>query len=84
MSEVWTLVVGALAGLGASTLFLLALFIGVCVLLNFPKLRARRAGTLVVHSLDERLGAPVSYLPPDAPRGPVDQLRSGTAGAARS
>jgi hypothetical protein len=68
----------ALAGLGASTIFLLAVFIGFCVILNLPKLRPSSPKSLVVRSLDERVGnhAPMQYLPPDVPRGPVDQLHT--------
>jgi hypothetical protein len=63
-----------LTGLGASTVFLLALLIGFSVLLNFPKLRRSGRGTLTVRNLDEKLGGTAEYLPPGAPRGPADQL----------
>ena len=63
-----------LTGLGASTLFLLALLVGFSVLLNFPKLRRSGRGTLTVRSLDEKLGGTAQFLPPTAPRGPADQL----------
>jgi hypothetical protein len=64
-------------GLIMSTGFLLALFVGFCVLLGFPKLR-HLAGrkTLVVRNLAERMGGGFQYLPPDAPRGPADQLHT--------
>ena len=77
-ADLQTLVIGALQGLGATTLFLLALFIGFCVLLGFPKLRATSRKTLVVRSLDELIGQErhARYLPPDAPRGPADQLQT--------
>jgi hypothetical protein len=74
--EVTDLVVGAVQGLVASTAFLLVLFIGFSVVFGFPKLRKAGGTTLTVRSLDERLGTPVEYLPPDAPRGPADQLRT--------
>lgn len=67
---------GTLQGLAVSTAVLLALFIGFCVLLNLPKLRPSGRHTRVVRSLDEMVGQRQSYLPPDAPRGPVDQLRT--------
>ncbi len=75
--EITSLVVGAIQGLASSTLFVLALFIGFCVLVGFTKTK-RTAGTaLVIKSLDERLThQPVSYLPPSAPRGPADQLKA--------
>ena len=75
--ELRDLVIGTLTGLGVSTVFLLALFIGFCVLLNFPKLRRSTRHSLVHRSLDERLkGTPTVYLLPDAPRGPADQLKT--------
>lgn len=82
-ADVQGLVVGALAGLGVSTVFLLALIIGFCVLLGLRKLRPTGRKTLVVRSLDELVGQEVHYLPPDAPRGTIDQLR-GSQSRARS
>jgi hypothetical protein len=74
--EVADLVIGVLQGLGASTVFLLVLFIGFCVVFGLPKLRKAGGKTLTVRSLDERLGESVEYLPPTAPRGPADQLHT--------
>lgn len=73
MSDLVTLVLGTLQGLGAITVFLLALFIGVCVLLTLTKFRSTR-NSLTVKSLDELVGQPIRYLPPTTPRGQVDQL----------
>jgi hypothetical protein len=72
------IVIGALQGLGASTIFVLALFIGFCVVVGFTKLKRTAGGSaVVIKSLDEMISnRPVEYLPPDAPRGPSDQLRS--------
>lgn len=67
---------GTLQGLVVSTAFLLALFIGFCVLFNLPKLRRGGRGSRVVRSLDDAIGHPVSYLGPDAPRGCADQLNT--------
>ena len=67
---------GTLQGLIVSTAVLLAVFVGFCVLLNLPKLRPSGRHSRTVRSLDEALGRPQTYLPPDAPRGPADQLRS--------
>jgi hypothetical protein len=67
---------GTLQGLLVSTGVLLALFIGFCVLFNLPKLRPSGRHSRIVRSLDEALGDAQKYLPPDAPRGPVDQLRT--------
>ena len=67
---------GTLQGLLVSSVVLLVVFIGFSVLLNLPKLRPSGRHTRVVRSLDEALGRPETYLPPDAPRGPADQLRT--------
>jgi hypothetical protein len=73
------LIIGTLTGLGVSTAFVLALFLGFCIILGFPKLRpttGRRS--MVIKSLEERVGqeAYVRYMLPDAPRGPVDVLKT--------
>ena len=73
------ILIGAVAGVGASTVFVLVLFIGFCVALGFTKTRASTSKSLVIRSLDERMQrthAPVRYLPPSAPHGPADQLQS--------
>ncbi len=74
-SEIQGLLVGALQGLGVSSAFLLVLFIGFCVLVGFTKHR-ETSGTRVVRNLENQLGEKFDYLPPDAPRGPADQLRT--------
>ena len=70
--------IGTLQGLGASTVFVLALFIGFCVAFGFTKTKKTAGGkAVVVKSLDERLShQPMIYLPPSAPRGPADQLHT--------
>ena len=45
-ADVQQLVIGALQGLGASTVFVLALFIGFCVLVGFTKLKKTAGNTL--------------------------------------
>jgi len=73
------LVTGALIALGASTVFVLVLFLGFCIILGFPKLRATVGRkSMVIKSLEEKVGQErfVKYLPPDAPRGPIDVLRT--------
>jgi len=63
----------------ASSAFILALFLGFCILLGFPKLRSTLGHkSMVIKSLEERVGqaAYVKYMPPDAPRGPVDVLKT--------
>jgi hypothetical protein len=77
--EVADLVMGALIALGSSTAFVLALFLGFCIIFGFPKLRptvGRRS--MVIRSLDETVGqeAYARYMPADAPRGPIDVLRT--------
>lgn len=67
---------GTLQGLVVSSVVLLALFVGFCVLFNLPKLRPSGRHSRIVRSLDEAVGCSQTYLPPDAPRGPADQLRT--------
>jgi hypothetical protein len=76
VSDLWRLVFGALQGFTVSSLFILALFIGFCVLFNLRKLKPGGRNARVVRNLDERLGATPRYIPPDVPRGPVDQLQT--------
>ena len=76
--DVVRLALGTLQGLGASTVFVLALFIGFCILVGFTKLKKTAGGgASVIKSLEERVSRqPFHYLSPSAPRGPADQLRS--------
>ncbi len=75
--DVMQLAIGALQGLGASTVFVLALFIGFCVLVGLTKLKKTAGNTSVVKSLDETVShQPMIYLLPSAPNGPADQLKS--------
>jgi len=78
VSDAVQIALGALQGLASSTVFVLALFIGFCVVVGFTKLKKTAGGdALVVKSLDERITRkPMPYLPPDAPRGPADQLHT--------
>jgi hypothetical protein len=78
MSELQQLLFGTLQGLGASTVFVLVLFIGFCVVFGFTKTVKTAGGTArVVKSLDERIThKPMAYLSPTAPRGPADQLKA--------
>jgi acid phosphatase family membrane protein YuiD len=72
------LILGVLQGLASSTVFVLALFIGFCVVFGFTKLKKTAgSGAMVVKSLDETIShKPMIYLLPTAPRGPADQLRA--------
>lgn len=75
--ELWRIALGTLQGLGGITVFLLAVLIGFCLVLDRTKFRpTRRSRT--VKNLGERDGKPLAYLPPDAPRGPIDQLAKST------
>ena len=77
-SDAFQITLGALQGLGASTVFVLVLFIGFCVVVGFTKTKRTAGGrAVVVKSLDERIThQPMAYLAPTAPRGPADQLRA--------
>ena len=79
MSEdVLQIVLGTLQGLGFSTVFVLVLFIGFCVVFGFTKTMKTAGGSAkVVKSLDERIShRPMIYLLPSAPHGPADQLKA--------
>jgi len=78
VTEIQQIVIGVLEGLGASTVFVLVLFIGFCVVVGFTKTKKTAGGSaMVVKSLDERISRePMIYLSPTAPRGPADQLKS--------
>jgi hypothetical protein len=73
LAEAWNLVFGAVAGIGGIVAYLLVLMIGLCLVLDWTKFRPTRHSR-TIKSLDETVGAAIVYLPPDAPRGPSDQL----------
>jgi hypothetical protein len=73
LSEVGTIILGALQGIGGIVVFLLVLMIGLCLLFDWTKFRPT-SKSKTVKSLDELVGPAIVYLPPDAPRGPSDQL----------
>jgi hypothetical protein len=73
LSELLTLCVGAVQGVGGIAVFLLAVLLGFCLLLDRTKFRPTR-NSRTIKSLDELVGDPIRYLPADAPRGPSDQL----------
>jgi hypothetical protein len=76
-AEIQEIVIGALQGLGASTVFVLVLFIGFCVVVGFTKTKRSSGNGPVVKNLEESLSRqPMDYLPPNAPRGPADQLKA--------
>jgi hypothetical protein len=76
-ADIQQLVLSSLQGLASSTVFILALFIGFCVIVGLTKLKKTSGGVMVVKSLDEQVThKPMVYLQPNAPHGPADQLRS--------
>jgi hypothetical protein len=77
-ADIQNLLIGALTGVGASTVFVLLLFIGFCVLVGFTKTKTTAGGSArVVKSLDELVShKPMRYLSPTAPFGPADQLKA--------
>ena len=77
-NEAVQITLGVLQGLGASTVFVLVLFIGFCVIFGFTKTKKTAGGSAsVVKSLDERIThKPMAYLMPTAPHGPADQLKA--------
>jgi hypothetical protein len=77
MSPLGALVLGVVQGLASSTVFVLALFIGFCVIVGFTKLKKTVGAAGIIKSLDETIShQPFKYLPPTAPRGPADQLHT--------
>ena len=77
MSDVVQIALGALQGIVSSSLFVLALFIGFCVLVGFTKTKRTAGGGMVVKSLEEAVShRAVLYLAPTDPRGPADQLQA--------
>ena len=78
MSDLQQLILGAVQGLVSSTVFVLVLIIGFCVVVGFTKLKKTAGGrALVIKSLDEMIThQPMVYLAPGAPRGPMDQLNA--------
>jgi hypothetical protein len=77
--EMGSLAWGAVLAITTSSLFILALFLGFCIILGFPKLvptAGRKSKT--VKSLEELVGQASysEYMPPDRPRGPIDVLKT--------
>jgi len=75
-AEIQSIAMAALQGLITSTVFILVLFVGFIVVAGFTKFRRTGRDSLVVRDLSEQMGGVLQYLPPNAPRGPVDQLRT--------
>ncbi len=76
-TEIQQLVVGTLAGFTSSSVFVLVLFIGFCVVVGLTKLKKTTGNSMVIKSLDEQMThRAMEYLKPTDPRGPADQLKS--------
>ncbi|MSO45685.1 MAG: hypothetical protein EXQ59_02815 [Acidobacteria bacterium] len=77
VADIPDLVMGVLTGLLSSSLFILGLFIGFCVLVGFTKTMKTAGGKgPVIKSLDEAIShEAMVYLPPTAPRGHADPLK---------
>ena len=75
LADIQPIVIGVLQGVISSSVFVLLLFIGFCVVVGFTKTKRTAGNAPVVKSLDEAVThQAVTYLPPTAPRGPIDQL----------
>ncbi len=71
--------IGTLMAITISSVFILVLFLGFCIILGFPKLRVTAGRKfMTIKSLDETVGqaAYAKYLPANSPRGPIDVLRT--------
>jgi hypothetical protein len=80
VSDLWAWVLATAQGSLVGAVAILVIFIGAAIGLDVVKLRRRgRAGA---RSLEELVGDPEQgrFLPPDTPRGPIDQLKAGTSG----
>jgi len=76
-AEIQNLVVGTIAGLTSSAVFVLALFIGFCLVVGLTKLKKTAGNSMVIKSLDEQIThQAMVYMSPAAPHGPADQLGS--------
>jgi hypothetical protein len=74
--EIQSLVFGLVQALVTSSAFLVTVFVGFCVLAGFTKHRVIGKSSLVVRSLEDRVGSGARFLAPAAPRGPADQLKT--------
>ncbi len=68
VAEIQQLIVGVLQGVASSTVFILALIIGFCVVFGFTKLKKTAGGAMVIKSLDEQMTRkPMEYLSAERP-----------------
>lgn len=75
-ADIQSVVFGLLQALITSSVFLVVVFVGFCVLAGFTKHRVIGKSSLVVRSLDDRVGGGARFLAPAVPRGPADQLKT--------
>jgi hypothetical protein len=76
-TDVLHVILATLLGFTSSSIFVLVLFIGFCVLVGFTKTKRTAGGGMVVKSLEEAVShRAVMYLAPSAPHGPADQLKA--------
>ena len=75
-ADIPNLITGTVIGVIASSLFVMFLLVGFSLVFGLPKLRKSGGKTMIVRSLDEMMGGTAVFLPPTAPRGPADQLRT--------
>jgi hypothetical protein len=79
MSDIQPIVIGFVQGFLSSSVFILALFIGFCVIIGFTKTKRTAGNAPVVKSLDEAVNhQSMSYFEASVPRGPIDQLKGAT------
>jgi hypothetical protein len=77
VSHLLEAVLSTAVGLVSSSLFVLVLFVGFCVLVGLLKLQRTSGSGRVVRSLDEVLSKePARYHSPSDPSGAADQLRT--------
>ena len=75
-ADAWAIGWSFVKGFVTSSVFILALFIGFCVIVGLTKLKRTAGHAPVIRSLDERIsGQPMTYLSPTAPHGPADSRR---------
>ncbi len=77
LADILPLVVGLVQGILSSSVFVLVLFVGFCVVVGFTKTKKTAGHGRVIKSLDEVMShQPMVYLAPSAPHGPSDQLQA--------
>jgi hypothetical protein len=77
LTDLKPIVIDTIVGLTATSVVVLAVLAGFCIIVGFTKTKRTAGEGKVIKSLDERMAhRAVEYLPPTAPRGPADQLRA--------